>query len=321
MEDVMWIVIAGLLAVAAGVFLGEGIFLKVQRRNAATTLLMPTRKRALLLQMQNGIGFLRKPATLLLRIKYVHTSAANAVLMLDECGVAITDVSLVSVMLGASLLSASISGLLAHSIAFGIAIGCLAVVLASVYVKRHADEQNIKMRESVPEALRLLATCFRSGSSLVQTLQQASREMKGRIGQLFRIAAQRLEMGATTTEALMVLQSNSQVPELSFIAVALDIQHQSGGSLAPVLESAKDSIESELDLMRSLRVQTAQAKLSASIVTIMPFVLVAFFSLMSPGFLAPFFASPIGIALLAIALVMQVTGVLTVRHMLAIDVR
>lgn len=119
----------------------------------------------------------------------------------------------------------------------------------------------------------------------------------------------------------MVLQSNSQVPELSFIAVALDIQHQSGGSLAPVLESAKDSIESELDLMRSLRVQTAQAKLSASIVTIMPFVLVAFFSLMSPGFLAPFFASPIGIVLLAIALVMQVTGVLTVRHMLAIDVR
>ena len=321
MEDVMWIVIAGLLAVAAGVFLGEGVFLKVQRRNAAMTLLMPTRKQALLLQMQNGIGFLRKPATLLLRIKHVHTSAANAVLMLDERGVAITDVSLVSVVLGASLLSASISGLLAHSIAFGIAIGCLTVVLASVYVKKRTDEQNIVMRESVPEALRLLATCFRSGSSLVQTLQQASREMKGRIGQLFRIAAQRLEMGATTTEALMILQSNSQVPELSFVAVALDIQHQSGGSLAPVLESAKDSIESELDLMRSLRVQTTQAKLSASIVTIMPFVLVAFFSLMSPGFLTPFFASPIGIALLAIALVMQVTGVLAVRHMLAIDVR
>jgi tight adherence protein B len=126
-------------------------------------------------------------------------------------------------------------------------------------------------------------------------------------------------MGATPTEALDVFRHNEAVPELAFVSVALDVQHQSGGSIAPVLESATDSVSSELDLMRSLRVQTAQAKLSAGIVTVMPFVLVALFSLMSPGFLSPFFESFVGFLLLAVALLMQAAGVLCVRHMLKIN--
>ena len=47
--------------------------------------------------------------------------------------------------------------------------------------------------------------------------------------------------------------------ELAFIAVALDVQHASGGSLASVLDAARESVEGEIELERSLRVQTAQA--------------------------------------------------------------
>ena len=109
------------------------------------------------------------------------------------------------------------------------------------------------------------------------------------------------------------------MPELGFIAVALDVQHAGGGSIAPVLEAARESVEGELDLARSLRVQTAQAKLSARVVTAMPFLLVALFSLMSPGFLQPFFGSVAGLGLLALALTMQVAGVFAIRRMLKIE--
>ena len=74
-----------------------------------------------------------------------------------------------------------------------------------------------------------------------------------------------------------------------------------------------------LALRRSLRVQTAQAKLSARVVAIMPFLLVAAFSLASPDFLSPFFASPLGIGLLTLAIVMQVAGIILVRRALAVD--
>ena len=49
-------------------------------------------------------------------------------------------------------------------------------------------------------------------------------------------------------------------------------------------------------------------------------VLIAVFSLVSEGFLDPFFASPMGMALLAIALGMQAAGIVAVRRMLAVEV-
>ena len=90
--------------------------------------------------------------------------------------------------------------------------------------------------------------------------------------------------------------------------------------MAQVLNAARETVESELALERSLRVQTAQAKLSARIVTVMPFLLIALFSLASNDFLAPFFTSIAGMAMLALAFSMQVAGFLLVRHMLKVEV-
>ena len=117
-----------------------------------------------------------------------------------------------------------------------------------------------------------------------------------------------------------MFRSGAQVPELAFVAVALDVQHQTGGSISQVLDAARDTVESELELERSLHVQTAQARLSARIVSVMPFVLVALFSLVSEGFLEPFFNSAAGVALLLVVLSMQAAGVLAVRRMLRVEV-
>lgn len=161
--------------------------------------------------------------------------------------------------------------------------------------------------------------CFRAGLSLMQTLKQTGEETGGALGARFERAARVLETGSSTEEALEGFRRQAGVPELAFVAVALDVQHQSGGSIAHVLDVARESLESELELRRSLRVQTAQARLSARIVTVMPFLLVALFSMLSEGFLDPFFESWAGLALLALALGMQAAGVLLVRRMLRVE--
>ena len=108
------------------------------------------------------------------------------------------------------------------------------------------------------------------------------------------------------------------MPEILFVSVALEVQHRSGGSMQQVLEAARESVATELSLERQLRVQTAQARLSAQVVTVMPFLLVGAISLLSPGFLGPFFSSVTGLLLLLVALGMQVAGVLIARRMLKV---
>lgn len=212
-----------------------------------------------------------------------------------------------------------LAGLASRSAVCALAVACALVVAVSASVRSRVEKREELMREEVPEVLRTMGVCFKSGFSLVQTMRQVSIDSPGDLGATFAVAARRLEMGASPREALSVLEEVEGVPELGFVAVALDVQHAGGGSIAPVLEAARESVEGELDLARSLRVQTAQAKLSARVVTVMPFLLVALFSLMSPGFLQPFFGSVAGLGLLALALTMQVAGVFAIRRMLKIE--
>ena len=257
---------------------------------------------------------MRPVAEALLRREPVRRYVLWARMALEQRGYASTSDALLSLVLGVCLALLVACWVVAASPVFGAAVAGCALVALCAAVKSDAERREAALRDEIPDALRSLGVCFRAGLSLMQTLEQTGSETKGPLGELFLSAA--LVTGGTASEALALFRQRTDVPELAFVAVALDVQHQSGGSLAAVLDAARESVESEIDLARSLKVQTAQAQLSARIVTAMPFVLIALFSLMSPGFLSPFFESMAGMALLAAALVMQVAGVVLVHRML-----
>lgn len=193
-------------------------------------------------------------------------------------------------------------------------LGCNAAV-ASLATKRQEA-----LRDSLPSALQSLQACFLAGYSLEQALSQVSREVEGPLGRVFAESVAVYEAGGTIEESLEHLKNATDESELIFLATALEIQHRSGSSIQQVLSVARESVEDEIALKRSLRTQTAQAKLSARIVTAMPFLLIAVFSLMSPGFLGPFFSSFAGMVTLGVALAMQAMGVYLVRRMLNVEV-
>lgn len=306
-------------AAVSGMSLAKTALRMHAKSEAVATMLAKDRRERILLKLRTGFKPLRHAARKLLSVSAVDGTCEDAVRLLEESGIDVTKESLLSIaLLGIAALAAVVM-LLTMSVACALASACLAAVLVHTALGNRMEKRRLAMREQIPDALRAMSTCFRSGLSLLQTMKQVSKECGGALGKVFGVAARRLELGASASEALSVMRSGKHVPELAFVAVALDVQHQSGGSIAPVLEAARDSVNSELDLMRSLKVQTAQAKLSAGIVTVMPFLLVALFSLMSPDFLSPFFESLIGMALLALALIMQFTGVCIVRRMLKID--
>ena len=270
-------------------------------------------------RLRNGFGSLLPAARLLRRHGGVRGFSDEVALLLAERNMAATGETALSVLLASMLAMAIAVGALTGSVvgAFACPI-CIACVLA-VLVGGAKDKRLEEVREAVPNALESMASCFSSGFTLLQTFQQVAEDTSGPLGATFAQSAHVLEMGGSAEKALAGLREGAHASELAFVAVALDVQHQSGGGMRQVLEAATDTVKGELALRRSLRVQTAQAKLSARVVVVMPFILVAAFSLASPDFLSPFFSSPAGYALLALAVIMQVAGILLVRRALAVD--
>lgn len=270
--------------------------------------------------LRNGVAATAAPTGVLLGDRRIAGLIREGVLICAGRGYATAPQQLLSAILATMAASAVAAGALTLSPVAALAVpACIAVLLAMA-ARTSRDSRFEHIQESVPEILRSIDVCLQSGFTLLQTFEQVQKEAKGPLKRAFVQASNLLEAGRPASEALATLRDATSIPELSFVAVALQVQHEAGGSMRQVLEAARDTVESELELRRSLRVHTAQAKLSARIVGVMPIVLVALFSVISEGFLAPFFESPMGIALLTVAVVMQVAGIVVVRRMLSMEI-
>lgn len=259
-------------------------------------------------------------ATALSRNERVASFATGLSGLLGDRGIRLSAEESLSSLFGACALSALVAGAIAQSPVAALAVPALLAVLAASRVRSRAEKGCEALRDAVPDALHAMSACFQAGFSLLQTFRQLASETKGPLGKRFLSAANRLETGQPASSAISEIRRGDTSSELAFIAVALDVQHEAGGSMRQVLDAARDTVEGECELRRSLKVQTAQARLSARVVTAMPFLLVALFSLISDGFLEPFFTSIAGMGLLSLAIAMETAGVLAVRRMLAVEV-
>ena len=270
-------------------------------------------------RLRNGFSLTLPVSRLLLKRDKVHAFAEELSFMCEQRGQAASPESVMSVIVVAACALALAIWCATKSVIGGFASALCAVCVLAVFVGNSRDKRREAIREQVPDAIDSMAACFGSGFTLLQTFKQVAEDTHGPLSKTFSRCSHMLEMGGSANQALSELREGAHASELAFVAVALDVQHQSGGAMKQVLDAATDTVKGELALRRALRVQTAQAKLSARVVVVMPFILVAAFSLATPDFLAPFFSSPLGYGMLALAIVMQVAGIMLVRRALAVD--
>jgi tight adherence protein B len=270
--------------------------------------------------IRNGVTWTKPIVEVAFRIDILKQVGSDATDILKEKGYISTPKNLCSVFMVILLASGVVAGILGGSVVLGIIVPLCLCAAVFMVVTQAKEKRKIALREAIPDAFRSMSICSHSGFSLPQMFSQVASESSGYLKTLFLSAQNDLSTGATVTEALMRFRQGAHVSELAFIALALDIQHKTGGSLQQVLDAARDSLESEMQLQRALRVQTAQAKLSANVVSVMPFFLIAIFSFISPGFMNPFFTSPLGWVLLFVAVSMQLGGILLVRRLLKVGV-
>jgi tight adherence protein B len=268
---------------------------------------------------RNGIAALRPLARLLLRVPWVAERCAICVKALGTCGFVMGPEKLCECLTMLFVLTAAAAYLLTG---MPLAALCAAVLMAAFLFGR-ADKALAKWEgrlvEQIPDALRSLGICFNAGYSLQQAFEQTAQDTPDPLGAELRQASFDVCAGRSIEEALAALEGRTKATDLRFAIVALEIQHRTGGSLQELLENTADAVLASADLRRQLAVQTAQARLSAKVVTILPLVLVAALSLAMEGYLQTFFSSPEGLTLLFVALGMEAAGVFAVRRILGVD--
>ena len=205
---------------------------------------------------------------------------------------------------------------------FVISLLCLVVAgslpLLLVLSARHKRLR--KIDGQLPDVIDLMARALKAGHAFSGALQMVSNEGAEPIAGEFRTTFEEINFGISMQDALMNLSIRIPSTDLRYLVIAVLIQRESGGNLAELLESISSLIRARLKLLGTIRVLSAEGRLSAWILGCLPFALALVIHLINPGYLNILFTDPAGHLLLGGALTMMVIGIFVMWRIIKIRV-
>lgn len=193
-------------------------------------------------------------------------------------------------------------------------------VLPVVYVSHRRDKRLKKIEAQLPDALDLITRALRAGHAFSSGLKMAGEEMAEPIAGELRIVHDEVNFGVSLEQALTHLSDRVPLTDLRYFVVAVLIQRDSGGNLTEVLGNLSRLVRERAKLMAKVKVLSAEGRLSAWILAIMPFGLAALLNVMNPEFMSRLWTDPIGITMIKYLLVMMAMGILVLRRIVRIRV-
>jgi tight adherence protein B len=102
--------------------------------------------------------------------------------------------------------------------------------------------------------------------------------------------------------------------------LAVNIQREVGGNLAEILDTVADTLRERAMLRRQIKVLTAEGRLSAWVLALLPFAIALYMYAVNPSYIGILFESIYGIIMIIVALVLLVLGILWMKKIVDIDV-
>ncbi|MFZ5826351.1 MAG: type II secretion system F family protein [Bacillota bacterium] len=193
--------------------------------------------------------------------------------------------------------------------------------VAPTFLLKRAIAQRQKLfTHQLPDALAIVSNALRSGYSFLQAMDVVSREMPAPISKEFSLVLREARVNIPLEEALTHMVQRVQSPDLDLVVTAVLIQRQVGGNLSEVLDKIGGTVKDRVRLQGEVRTLTAQGRLSGWIVSLLPVVLALAEQAIMPGVLNPFVTHPLGMLLLAVAIIMQFIGIMMIRKMVNMEV-
>ena len=128
-----------------------------------------------------------------------------------------------------------------------------------------------------------------------------------------------IRLGKTEDDALRNLANRSDQPLFKTAVTAIIVGKTSGGSLEKILSGTSASIRELKRLDGVLKTKTSEARMQAWVIGLVPFVLCGALQVVNPEWLMPIWTTPFGNILLAGAALMEITAILLIRKILAVE--
>ncbi|WP_437225183.1 type II secretion system F family protein [Planctomicrobium sp. SH661] len=177
-----------------------------------------------------------------------------------------------------------------------------------------------KFASQLPDAMELIARALRSGHSLASAMKVVVDELPDPISKEFNIAYEEQNLGIPLENALKNLYVRMPNMDYKFFAMAVAIQRQSGGDLAEILDKIGHIIRERVRILGQVQALTGEGRISGIVLMALPILL--FFAVwrLNPDYVMLLFTDDLGRKMVAVAIVLQILGAITIKKIIAIKV-
>jgi len=202
-------------------------------------------------------------------------------------------------------------------IAAGLGLGLS--MLPIVYVQFRRKARLKAFSQQLPEVLDMIKSSLEAGHSLLRGLQVIVEEFGDPVSSEFRMVLEQTRLGMPMPRAFEDLLKRIPDENLSFLVVAIKVQSAVGSSLAEIVGRLSETIRTRQRIELQIRALTAQPRYSGMIVGALPFLILAFFSVVQPDYVHMLFYDPIGQNILKLAIGLDLAAFLIIRRILKLD--
>lgn len=240
--------------------------------------------------------------------------------MLDQADLHITVSRLVMFSAMAGILAALALAQVTASLLISICAGLVAAAVPFIHVVWKRKKRFEAFLEHLPDALELISRALSAGHAFSESLQMVSAEMPEPIATEFRKTYEEQNLGLSLKLALENLTQRIPLLDLRLCVTAILIQRETGGNLAEILEKVAYTIRERFRILGDLKTLTTSSRMSAWLLCGLPIFVSIFVTGMNPEYMSILWKDPRGHVLIAVAMVMQVTGMLIVKKILRIKI-
>lgn len=158
------------------------------------------------------------------------------------------------------------------------------VVLPLLILRFLRGRRQRRFAEQFAEAIDIIVRSLRAGHPIAAAIKMAAREMPDPIGTEFGMVEDEITFGLDLESAMRNLQERVGQDDLPLFVTSISIQTQSGGNLTEILANLSETIRQRAKLKRKVRALSAEGRISAIILGVVPFVLFGVLNLIAPEF-------------------------------------
>jgi tight adherence protein B len=198
---------------------------------------------------------------------------------------------------------------------FGIAPGPVLLLMvaglaAPLLVLRIAAGRRTKaFDKQLPDVLATVASTLRAGHGLRPALRAVADDGSPPASEEFARVLGEERLGRPLDQAIAGMCERVGSPDLEYVATAINVQSQAGGSLASLFDTLSETVR---ERQRHARL-TSMGRMSATILLCLPFMLAGLMTLINPAYMAPLYSTSTGHTVSAICVASMALGGLVLK--------